>query len=158
MPSVCICLGIADWETLLHISRASDLSREARYLYFKFICLFFYCYVVVKHSRFHPQAHECHVVILSLGDPSLTHLRPSSTEVPAGVTPEPQSTSLSGKGRDVGNFLRTPIPCDHAGPREPLRFLDQPLEFHGQLKQQDTLFININVILASFSLLNHFLF
>ncbi|XP_032281788.1 interleukin-15 receptor subunit alpha isoform X2 [Halichoerus grypus] len=30
-------------------------------------------------------------------DPSLTHLRPSSTEVPAGVTPEPQSTSLSGK-------------------------------------------------------------
>ncbi|XP_045867721.1 interleukin-15 receptor subunit alpha isoform X2 [Meles meles] len=31
-------------------------------------------------------------------DPSLTHLRPSSTEVPAGVTPEPESTSLSGKG------------------------------------------------------------
>ncbi|XP_045867720.1 interleukin-15 receptor subunit alpha isoform X1 [Meles meles] len=30
-------------------------------------------------------------------DPSLTHLRPSSTEVPAGVTPEPESTSLSGK-------------------------------------------------------------
>uniref|UniRef100_A0A8C7B0L4 Interleukin-15 receptor subunit alpha n=1 Tax=Neovison vison TaxID=452646 RepID=A0A8C7B0L4_NEOVI len=30
-------------------------------------------------------------------DPSLTHLRPSSTEVPAGVTPEPKSTSLSGK-------------------------------------------------------------
>ncbi|XP_047596937.1 interleukin-15 receptor subunit alpha isoform X2 [Lutra lutra] len=31
-------------------------------------------------------------------DPSLTHLRPFSTEVPAGVTPEPESTSLSGKG------------------------------------------------------------
>nr|XP_055187108.1 interleukin-15 receptor subunit alpha isoform X3 [Nyctereutes procyonoides] len=31
-------------------------------------------------------------------DPSLTHLRPSSTDVPAGVTPEPESTSLSGKG------------------------------------------------------------
>ncbi|XP_072605719.1 interleukin-15 receptor subunit alpha isoform X3 [Vulpes vulpes] len=30
-------------------------------------------------------------------DPSLTHLRPSSTDVPAGVTPEPESTSLSGK-------------------------------------------------------------
>ncbi|XP_027970410.1 interleukin-15 receptor subunit alpha isoform X1 [Eumetopias jubatus] len=30
-------------------------------------------------------------------DPSLTHLRPSSTEAPAGVTPEPESTSLSGK-------------------------------------------------------------
>ncbi|XP_030176970.1 interleukin-15 receptor subunit alpha isoform X2 [Lynx canadensis] len=30
-------------------------------------------------------------------DPSLTHLKPSSTEMPAGVTPEPESTSLSGK-------------------------------------------------------------
>uniref|UniRef100_A0A8P0SQD5 Interleukin-15 receptor subunit alpha n=1 Tax=Canis lupus familiaris TaxID=9615 RepID=A0A8P0SQD5_CANLF len=30
-------------------------------------------------------------------DPSLTHLRPSSSDVPAGVTPEPESTSLSGK-------------------------------------------------------------
>lgn len=80
--------------------------------------------MALRHSRFHAQAHLCHVVILSLGDPSLTHLRPSSTEVPAGVTPEPESTSLSGKGRDVGNFLRTPIPCDHTGPSESLRFLD----------------------------------
>ncbi|XP_039096288.1 interleukin-15 receptor subunit alpha isoform X1 [Hyaena hyaena] len=30
-------------------------------------------------------------------DPSLTHLKPSSTEVPTRVTPEPEGTSLSGK-------------------------------------------------------------
>ncbi|XP_022270370.2 interleukin-15 receptor subunit alpha isoform X1 [Canis lupus familiaris] len=53
--------------------------------------------IIMKHSSFHPQAHKCHVVILSPGDPSLTHLRPSSSDVPAGVTPEPESTSLSGK-------------------------------------------------------------
>lgn len=75
----------------------------------------------MKHSSFHPQAHKCHVVILSPGDPSLTHLRPSSSDVPAGVTPEPESTSLSGKGRDAENFLRTSIPCYDSGLYESLR-------------------------------------
>ncbi|XP_058537972.1 interleukin-15 receptor subunit alpha isoform X8 [Neofelis nebulosa] len=54
--------------------------------------------ITSSEASLHPQAHKCHVVMLSLGDPSLTHLKPSSTEMPAGVTPEPESTSLSGKG------------------------------------------------------------
>ncbi|XP_053081200.1 interleukin-15 receptor subunit alpha isoform X3 [Acinonyx jubatus] len=53
--------------------------------------------ITSSEASLHPQAHKCHVVMLSLGDPSLTHLKPSSTEMPAGVTPEPESTSLSGK-------------------------------------------------------------
>ncbi|KAM7157009.1 interleukin-15 receptor subunit alpha isoform 7-T8 [Molossus nigricans] len=52
----------------------------------------------ITTPRFYPQDHKCHVVVLSLGDPSLTHQRPPSTVAPAGVTPEPESPSPSEKG------------------------------------------------------------
>ncbi|KAB1253978.1 Interleukin-15 receptor subunit alpha [Camelus dromedarius] len=52
-------------------------------------------------------------------DPSLTHQRPPPMTTPAGVTPGPESHISSGKGRNVGNFFRTPIPCYHQDPTEP---------------------------------------
>ncbi|XP_045444463.1 interleukin-15 receptor subunit alpha isoform X5 [Pipistrellus kuhlii] len=54
--------------------------------------------IILKPPKFHPQDHKFHVVVLSLGDPSLTHQRPSSTVAPARVTPEPESPYPPGKG------------------------------------------------------------
>ncbi|XP_045444444.1 interleukin-15 receptor subunit alpha isoform X1 [Pipistrellus kuhlii] len=53
--------------------------------------------IILKPPKFHPQDHKFHVVVLSLGDPSLTHQRPSSTVAPARVTPEPESPYPPGK-------------------------------------------------------------
>ncbi|OWK03033.1 hypothetical protein Celaphus_00007454, partial [Cervus elaphus hippelaphus] len=43
-------------------------------------------------------------------DPSLSHQRPPSTAAPTGLTPEPESPTPSGKGRNAADPLRTPIP------------------------------------------------
>ncbi|XP_045444473.1 interleukin-15 receptor subunit alpha isoform X10 [Pipistrellus kuhlii] len=59
--------------------------------------------IILKPPKFHPQDHKFHVVVLSLGDPSLTHQRPSSTVAPARVTPEPESPYPPGKGTHSSN-------------------------------------------------------
>ncbi|XP_023380730.1 interleukin-15 receptor subunit alpha [Pteropus vampyrus] len=54
--------------------------------------------------KFHAQDRKCPVVVLSLGDRSLTPQRPPSKVAPARVTPEPDSPSPSGKGARSYSF------------------------------------------------------
>ncbi|KAM7157004.1 interleukin-15 receptor subunit alpha isoform 2-T2 [Molossus nigricans] len=68
----------------------------------------------ITTPRFYPQDHKCHVVVLSLGDPSLTHQRPPSTVAPAGVTPEPESPSPSEKEPAFTSKSDTTVPTKPA--------------------------------------------
>ncbi|KAF6371857.1 interleukin 15 receptor subunit alpha [Rhinolophus ferrumequinum] len=81
--------------------RKPDVSVLNFYVYFLFISS------PEATPRSHPQDDKCHVVVLSLGDPSLTHQTTPSTVATAGVTPEPESPSPPGKGTYSYDYSRT---------------------------------------------------